>query len=61
MGVETIGDVLHWARDHHQRLSEALGASRSLPAGDERAKLLLSYLSVHESPAPGAGRFLDRT
>lgn len=61
MGVETIGDVLHWARNHHQRLSEALGASNSLPAGDERAKLLLSYLSVHESRLTEMLEFLEES
>lgn len=48
MRIETIGDVVHWARGHHQELSARLASSSATPPNDERARLLLSYLATHE-------------
>ncbi|OZG69772.1 ATPase [Hahella sp. CCB-MM4] len=48
MQVETLKDVLHWTTRFHQDLSQCMvrGAGHS---GNERAKLLLDYLSKHET------------
>jgi hypothetical protein len=47
MQVETLRDVLHWTKVFHQELSQRLshGAGKNI---DERAQILLSYLSDHE-------------
>ena len=47
MQVETIKDVLHWTKEFHQHLSECLSSSVEKNT-DERAKMLLAYLSDHE-------------
>ncbi len=47
MQVETLRDVLHWTREFHQHLSQCL-AHCSDKNKDERAQMLLTYLSDHE-------------
>ncbi|CCK76888.1 MAG: ATPase [Oleispira antarctica] len=48
MEVETLRDVIHWARGVHLQLSECLSECQE-DAVDERAKLVLSYLSNYEN------------
>jgi hypothetical protein len=47
MQVETLRDVLHWTKEFHQHLSQCLSqcAGKNI---DERAQMLLNYLSDHE-------------
>ncbi len=47
MNIETLKDVLHWTQQFHQNLGECLShcADENI---DERAKLMLDYLSEHE-------------
>lgn len=47
MQVETLRDVLHGTKEFHQHLSQCLshGADKNI---DERAQMLLTYLSDHE-------------
>jgi hypothetical protein len=47
MEIETLRDVIHWAKKVHLQLSERLSESQE-DAVDERAKLVLSYLSTYE-------------
>jgi hypothetical protein len=47
MEIETLRDVIHWAKKVHLQLSERLYESQE-DAVDERAKLVLSYLSTYE-------------
>lgn len=47
MAIETLKDVLHWTREFHQHLSQCL-SNCSDKNTDERARMLLAYLSVHE-------------
>ncbi len=48
MQIETLRDVLHWTQIFHSQLQECL-AHCSETSEDERAKLLLVYLSDHEN------------
>lgn len=48
MAIETIGDVVGWARGHHDRLAAQLESSSATTLDNERVQLLLSYLSAHE-------------
>lgn len=47
MQVETLKDVLHWTREFHEHLNQCLShcADRN---SDERARMMLTYLSDHE-------------
>ena len=47
MQIETLKDVLHWTREFHQHLSQCLShcADKNM---DERARMILTYLSDHE-------------
>jgi hypothetical protein len=47
MKIETLRDVIHWARKVHVQLSHSLSESQENNV-DERAKLVLSYLSGYE-------------
>jgi hypothetical protein len=47
MKIETLRDVIHWARTVHLKLSNSLSESQDNTV-DERAKLVLSYLSGYE-------------
>jgi hypothetical protein len=47
MKIETLRDVIHWARTVHLQLSNSLSESQDNNL-DERAKLILSYLSGYE-------------
>ena len=53
MRIEAIGDVVHWARQHHGKLSALLRSAGERSADDERARLLLAYLSEHEEKLSG--------
>tara|TARA_R110001583_G_scaffold24433_2_gene89108 strand:- start:369 stop:827 length:459 start_codon:yes stop_codon:yes gene_type:complete len=46
--VETLRDVVRWTRGVHSELSECLSMCQK-DNEDERAKLVLSYLSHHEN------------
>lgn len=48
MEVETLRDVVRWTRGVHSELSECLSMCQK-DNEDERAKLVLSYLSNHEN------------
>jgi len=48
MQIETLRDVLHWTRNFHTQLQECLTHCSDINE-DERAKLLLVYLSDHEN------------
>ncbi len=48
MQIETLRDVLHWTRKFHTQLQECLARCSEVNE-DERAKLLLVYLSDHEN------------
>jgi hypothetical protein len=48
MQIETLRDVLHWTRKFHTQLQEGLTHSSEINK-DERARLLLVYLSDHEN------------
>lgn len=48
MQIETLRDVLHWTQKFHTRLQECLTHCTEVNE-DERAKLLLVYLSDHEN------------
>lgn len=47
MQIETLRDVLHWTQEFHRHLSQCLThcASENI---DERARMILLYLSDHE-------------
>jgi len=47
MQVENLRDILHWTKEFHQHLADCMKncASQQL---NERAKMLLDYLSEHE-------------
>jgi hypothetical protein len=47
MEVETLRDVIHWTKDVHLQLSECLSKCKK-DNEDERAKMVLSYLSSYE-------------
>lgn len=48
MQIESLRDVLHWAREYHQHVHEC--AQHCGDSGkSERAKLLLRYLADHEA------------
>lgn len=47
MQIETLRDVLSWTEIFHKRLSESLSQSAEAST-DERAKMVLNYLSGHE-------------
>jgi hypothetical protein len=47
MKIETLRDVIHWARTVHLQLSNSLSESQDNTV-DERAKLVLSYLAGYE-------------
>lgn len=47
MRIETIKDVLHWTKEFHQHLGECLKSCADKNT-DDRAKMLLAYLSDHE-------------
>lgn len=47
MQVETLRDVLHWTKEFHQHLGQCLSHCADKSA-DERARMLLAYLSDHE-------------
>lgn len=47
MQIETLKDVLHWTREFHQHLSQCLSDCADKNT-DERARMLLTYLSDHE-------------
>ena len=47
MKIETLQDVLHWARAYHQQLQQCLEHCVD-KAESERARMLLDYLSDHE-------------
>ncbi|MBL4799422.1 MAG: ATPase [Oleispira sp.] len=47
MEVETLRDVIRWTREVHSELSKCLSMCQE-DNKDERAKLVLSYLSNHE-------------
>lgn len=49
MQIETLRDVLQWTGDYHRHLAECTRhcANQQL---NERAQLLLGYLSEHEKP-----------
>ena len=47
MQIETLKDVLHWTKEFHQHLSQCLSHCADKHA-DERAKMMLEYLSEHE-------------
>ncbi|MCB1693629.1 MAG: ATPase, partial [Pseudomonadales bacterium] len=48
MKVETIADVIHWTREFHRLLSNCLQRGQSA-SKEERVRMLLGYLSEHES------------
>jgi len=48
MQIETLKDVLHWTKEFHHHLSQCLSHCADKNA-DERAKMILSYLSDHEN------------
>lgn len=48
MTIEKIGDVVSWARRHHDALSSQLASSSADSGDNERLRLLLAYLSAHE-------------
>ena len=48
MEVEILRDVISWTRGGHSELSECLSMCQK-DNEDERAKLVLSYLSNHEN------------
>lgn len=47
MQIETLKDVLHWTKEFHQHLSHCLSHCAEKHT-DERAKMMLAYLSEHE-------------
>ena len=47
MQIETLKDVLHWTKEFHQHLSQCLSHCADKNT-DERARMILSYLSDHE-------------
>lgn len=47
MQVETLRDVLHWTREFHRHLSQCLSHCADKNT-DERARMMLAYLSDHE-------------
>ena len=47
MQIETLRDVLHWTKEFHQHLSQCLSHCADMNT-DERAKMILAYLSDHE-------------
>lgn len=47
MQIETLKDVLHWTQEFHQHLSQCLSHC-AVNNTDERAQMMLSYLSDHE-------------
>lgn len=48
MQIETLRDVLHWTTEFHQHLSQCLSHCTDENAS-ERARMILAYLSDHES------------
>jgi hypothetical protein len=48
MKVETLGEVIHWAREYHQVLGDCLQHC-SEHALIERGQMLLQYLADHET------------
>lgn len=47
MQIETLKDVLHWTKKYHQQLSQCLSHCADKNT-DERARMVLTYLSDHE-------------
>jgi hypothetical protein len=48
MQIETLRDVLHWTAEFHQHLAQCLSRCTDKNAS-ERARMMLDYLSDHES------------
>ena len=47
MQIETLKDVLHWTKEFHQHLNQCLSHCADKNT-DERARMILAYLSEHE-------------
>lgn len=47
MQIETLKDVLHWTKEFHQHLSQCLAHCADQNT-DDRARMMLGYLSEHE-------------
>ena len=52
MQIETLKDVLHWTQQFHHNLSECLSHCEDKNV-DERARIMLDYLSEHEKVLSG--------
>ncbi|KEA62905.1 hypothetical protein ADIMK_2875 [Marinobacterium lacunae] len=48
MQIDTFRDIIHWTKAYHQQLSDSLKKSSDANR-DEKARLLLDYLSEHEA------------
>jgi len=60
MQIDTFRDIIHWTRAYHQQLAESLKHS-SAAHQNERARMLLDYLSEHETKLAEAVRAFEES